>query len=70
MIDGDLEQIEPGLRKDELVAQIYHDAISGAGDDWGDCAAIMPLDVGTRSAQGLFRVHHPFHWTRTAQLNP
>ncbi|WP_170329901.1 M24 family metallopeptidase [Ruegeria arenilitoris] len=43
VIDGVLERVEPGLRKNELVAQIYHDAISGVGDDWGDYAAIVPL---------------------------
>jgi ectoine hydrolase len=43
MIDGVIERIEPGLRKNELVAQIYHDAISGVGEDWGDYAAIVPL---------------------------
>ena len=43
MVDGVLERVEPGLRKNELVAEIYHDAISGAGEDWGDYAAIVPL---------------------------
>ncbi|WP_170784607.1 M24 family metallopeptidase [Ruegeria lacuscaerulensis] len=43
VIDGVIERIEPGLRKNELVAQIYHDAISGVGEDWGDFAAIVPL---------------------------
>lgn len=43
VIDGVLERVEPGLRKNELVAQIYHDAISGVSDDWGDYAAIVPL---------------------------
>ncbi len=41
--DGVLERVEPGLRKNELVAQIYHDAITGLSDDWGDYAAIVPL---------------------------
>ncbi|MTI01968.1 M24 family metallopeptidase [Roseibium sp. RKSG952] len=43
IVDGVLERVEPGLRKNELVAQIYHDAITGVGDDWGDYAAIVPL---------------------------
>ncbi|WP_170769562.1 M24 family metallopeptidase [Ruegeria lacuscaerulensis] len=43
VIDGVIERIEPGLRKNELVAQIYHDAILGVGEDWGDYAAIVPL---------------------------
>lgn len=43
IVDGVLKRVEPGLRKNELVAQIYHDAITGVGDDWGDYAAIVPL---------------------------
>ncbi|MBO9445273.1 M24 family metallopeptidase [Ruegeria sp. R14_0] len=43
VIDGVLDRIEPGMRKNDLVAQIYHDAITGVGDDWGDYAAIVPL---------------------------
>lgn len=41
--DGVLERIEPGMRKNDLVAQIYHDAVTGVGSDWGDYAAIVPL---------------------------
>ncbi|CUH41303.1 M24 family metallopeptidase [Ruegeria atlantica] len=41
--DGILERIEPGMRKNDLVAQIYHDAVTGVGEDWGDYAAIVPL---------------------------
>lgn len=43
VIDGVLERIEPGLRKNELVAEIYHDAIAGVDEDWGDYPAIVPL---------------------------
>lgn len=43
IVDGVLERVEPGMRKNELVAQIYRDAITGVGDDWGDYAAIVPL---------------------------
>ena len=43
VIDGVLERIEPGMRKNDLVADIFHDAITGVGDDWGDYAAIVPL---------------------------
>ncbi len=43
IIDGVLERVEPGLRKNELVAQIYSDAIKGADGNWGDYAAIVPL---------------------------
>ena len=43
MVDGVVERIEPGMRKNELVAQIYRDAIIGADGDWGDYPAIVPL---------------------------
>lgn len=35
--------IEPGMRKNELAAEIFHSGIKGVGDDWGDYPAIMPL---------------------------
>lgn len=34
---------EPGLRKNELVADIYKAAITGVGESWGDYPAIVPL---------------------------
>ncbi|MHC0052612.1 M24 family metallopeptidase [Actibacterium sp. D379-3] len=43
LVDGVLERVEPGLKKNELVAEIYRDAIRGIGDDWGDYPAIVPL---------------------------
>ncbi|MDE0589413.1 M24 family metallopeptidase [Halocynthiibacter sp. C4] len=43
IIDGLVERIEPGLRKNDLVAEIYRDAISSTGEIWGDYAAIVPL---------------------------
>jgi ectoine hydrolase len=43
MIDGIVERVEPGLKKNELVAEIYRDAISGADGHWGDYASIVPL---------------------------
>lgn len=43
MIDGAIERAQPGLRKNELVASIYQDAITGIGDDWGDYPAIVPM---------------------------
>ena len=43
VIDGVIERIEPGMRKNDLVASIYHDLITGVGEDWGDYAAIVPL---------------------------
>ena len=38
-----IEESRPGLRKNELVAEIYHAALTGVGDDWGDYPAIVPL---------------------------
>ena len=38
-----LERIEPGLRKNELVAEIYHTGISGVEGHGGDYPAIVPL---------------------------
>ena len=38
-----IERSEPGLRKNELVADIMHAGITGVDDDWGDYPAIVPL---------------------------
>jgi ectoine hydrolase len=38
-----LERAEPGMKKNELVAEIYHTAITGADGHWGDYPAIVPL---------------------------
>jgi ectoine hydrolase len=43
VVDGIVERVEPGLKKNELVAEIFADAIRGDGDAWGDYAAIVPL---------------------------
>ena len=43
MIDGVMERVEPGRPKNELVAEIYGDAIRGVDGAWGDYAAIVPL---------------------------
>ncbi|MCT7375755.1 M24 family metallopeptidase [Chelativorans salis] len=43
MIDGIVERIEPGMKKNDLVAEIYGDAIRGVDDDWGEYPAIVPL---------------------------
>ena len=43
LVDGVFERAEPGLRKNELIAEIYRDAINGVGDDWGDYHAIVPM---------------------------
>ena len=37
------ELIEPGLPKNELVAEIYRTAIRGADGHWGDYSALVPL---------------------------
>lgn len=38
-----LDRAEPGVRKNDLVADILHAGITGVDDDWGDYPAIMPL---------------------------
>ncbi len=38
-----LERAEPGMKKNELVADIYHAAITGADGHWGDYPSIVPL---------------------------
>lgn len=38
-----LERAAPGLRKNDLVADIYHAGITGVDDLWGDYPAIVPL---------------------------
>ncbi|MFU8899894.1 MAG: aminopeptidase P family N-terminal domain-containing protein, partial [Roseinatronobacter sp.] len=38
-----IERAEPGMKKNELVADIYHAAITGADGHWGDYPAIVPL---------------------------
>ncbi len=43
MIRGLMERIEPGMAKNQLVAQIFHDAIEGTDEAWGDYPAIVPL---------------------------
>jgi ectoine hydrolase len=43
VIDGVIERVEPGRPKNEVVAEIFADAIRGTGDAWGDYAAIVPL---------------------------
>jgi len=43
MIDGVIERIEPGMNKNDLVAEIFRDQVKGADGHWGDYAAIVPL---------------------------
>jgi ectoine hydrolase len=38
-----IDRAEPGLRKNDLVADIYHAGITGVDDLWGDYPAIVPL---------------------------
>ena len=38
-----IEKAAPGVRKNDLVADIMHAGITGVGDDWGDYPAIVPL---------------------------
>lgn len=43
IVDGLLERVEPGVPKNEVVAEIYRDAIRGVDGAWGDYPAIVPL---------------------------
>ncbi len=43
IVDGIWERVEPGVPKNEIVAEIYRDAILGVDEAWGDYAAIPPL---------------------------
>jgi ectoine hydrolase len=43
IIDGIVARIEPGMRKTDLVAGIYADALRGSDEAWGDYPAIVPL---------------------------
>ncbi|MFV2053728.1 M24 family metallopeptidase [Aliiroseovarius sp. YM-037] len=38
-----IERAAPGIRKNDLAAEIYAEAIRGVGEDWGDYPAIVPL---------------------------
>lgn len=38
-----IDKAAPGLRKNDLVAEIMHAGITGVGDIWGDYPAIVPL---------------------------
>jgi len=43
IVSGALERARPGLRKNELVGEIFRDALLGVGEDWGDYPAIVPM---------------------------
>ena len=37
------DRAEAGMRKNDLIADIYHASVSGAGGHWGDYPAIVPM---------------------------
>ena len=41
--DGLMERVEPGIPKNEIVAEIFRDGIRGVEGAWGDYPAIVPL---------------------------
>ena len=43
VIQTAIDRAAPGVRKNDLVADIMHAGITGVGDDWGDYPAIVPL---------------------------
>ncbi len=43
IVEGLMERVEPGIPKNEVVAEIYRDAIRGTDGVWGDYPAIVPL---------------------------
>ena len=45
-----LEHAEPGMRKNALIAEIYHAGIMGADGHWGDYPSIVPLAPSGKDA--------------------
>ena len=43
MVQTAIDRAAPGVRKNDLVADIMHAGITGVDDDWGDYPAIVPL---------------------------
>ena len=43
VIQTAIDKAEPGVRKNDLVADILHAGITGVEEDWGDYPAIVPL---------------------------
>ncbi|MFS4582439.1 M24 family metallopeptidase [Phaeobacter sp. C3_T13_0] len=43
VIQTAIDHAEPGIRKNDLVADILHAGVTGVGEDWGDYPAIVPL---------------------------
>ncbi len=37
------DKAEPGMRKNDLIAEIYHASVTGADEYWGDYPAIVPM---------------------------
>ncbi len=50
IMTGIIERAKPGLRKNELVGEIYRDAMVGVNGAWGDYPAIVPLLPSGRDA--------------------
>lgn len=50
IVDGLIDRVEPGKPKNEIVAEIYGDAIRGVDGIWGDYPAIVPLLPSGRDA--------------------
>ncbi len=38
-----IDKAEPGMRNNDLVAEIYHTSIVGADGHWGDYPAMVPM---------------------------
>ncbi|AZV78371.1 M24 family metallopeptidase [Parasedimentitalea marina] len=45
-----LNRAEPGMKKNELIADIYHAAIAGVDGHWGDYPSIVPLAPSGKDA--------------------
>ena len=43
VIEHALEIAEPGMRKNDLVGELFRVSVRGVGDSWGDYPAIVPL---------------------------
>jgi ectoine hydrolase len=43
IVDGAFERIEPGVPKNEVVAEVFRDGVRGVDGAWGDYPAIVPL---------------------------
>lgn len=50
IMTGIIERAKPGLRKNELVGEIYRDAMVGVNGAWGDYPSIVPLLPSGRDA--------------------